>query len=308
VTPRLIPAALFLWPLLSAPLHAEAFESAPRKVGGVSARILVSVGEQPPAPGLAVVRVTAVVRGGAGLEVGGLEIEDRRKVWKARLPLSSWALEGDEVVWAQGVELIQAEAGPQPLPTVHVTFRADPSHGWEEVEWTDLLGELRPGPEPEMPTPTASAGHVILWITLAALLMLWALLAAGAGFWVWRRSRVRSVLALSAEERALRDWQRLQEDEALRADARRFHTALSDLVRRYLAETLGVRAPQQTTPEFLAACRQLPDLSERQRELLTEFCERCDLAKFAPGEESPEACGQSAELAHALISGMEGGS
>src|SRR5262249_36919295 len=79
-----------------------------------------------------------------------------------------------------------------------------------------------------------------------------------------------------------------------------FHTQVSNVVRRYLQERFGLRAPQQTTAEFLAlgAAQQLP---APQQALLRDLFERCDLAKFARAGASPEDCRRLATLARAFV-------
>ena len=82
------------------------------------------------------------------------------------------------------------------------------------------------------------------------------------------------------EQWALQELGRL--DESATADAAAYHTALSDVVRRYLADRFGLPATRQTTAEFLETVRRSGRLSAEQQALLRDFLERCDLAKFAP--------------------------
>lgn len=66
-----------------------------------------------------------------------------------------------------------------------------------------------------------------------------------------------------------------------------WHVELSSIVRRYLEERYGVRAPELTTEEFLKEVRRSKTLVKRQRQLLSSFLEHCDRVKFAryvPGE------------------------
>jgi hypothetical protein len=78
-----------------------------------------------------------------------------------------------------------------------------------------------------------------------------------------------------------------------------FHTQASNVIRRYLQERFGLRAPQQTTAEFLAHSG--PRLTAAQQTQLRDFFERCDLAKFARASASPEDCRRTAGLARTFV-------
>jgi hypothetical protein len=118
------------------------------------------------------------------------------------------------------------------------------------------------------------------WL-VPALLAAGVLLAIG-GYAAWRwRQRRRLPRALLPFEVAL---QRL---EALRplmqpATVREFSIAISDIVRGHIEQAFAVTATHRTTEEFL---RDLLDSSNASlaahRNLLAEFLNRCDVAKFA---------------------------
>ncbi len=73
----------------------------------------------------------------------------------------------------------------------------------------------------------------------------------------------------------------------------------SQVIRQYLEKRFQVRASRQTTPEFLIGLAHSSLLDTPQQNLLKEFFERCDLAKFAriifPKVEC-QALGESARL------------
>ncbi len=81
------------------------------------------------------------------------------------------------------------------------------------------------------------------------------------------------------------------------ADARWYVGEVSDAVRGYLEGRFGLRAPEQTTEEFLAglAGKELPGMGDSAG--LGEFLGWCDLVKFAgwkPGGPELEELEQSA--------------
>jgi len=71
-----------------------------------------------------------------------------------------------------------------------------------------------------------------------------------------------------------------------------YYTELSDIVRRYIENRFGLRAPEMTTEEFIQGVRDSGQLDAGQKDLLREFLSRCDLVKFAKfGPEKDEIDG-----------------
>lgn len=61
----------------------------------------------------------------------------------------------------------------------------------------------------------------------------------------------------------------------------KFYVEASSIVREYLEEQLGVRAPEMTTEEFLNSRSTEQLLNTAHRALLSEYLLHCDLVKFA---------------------------
>jgi hypothetical protein len=119
-----------------------------------------------------------------------------------------------------------------------------------------------------------------LW-ELVALLAGGALLATGSyAAWRWARRR-KAPRPQQLFEIAL---ERLEQIRALMqpSSVREFSIAISDIVRRYIEDQFKVTATHRTTEEFL---RDLLDSSDvalaAHRNLLAQFLEQCDMAKFA---------------------------
>lgn len=136
---------------------------------------------------------------------------------------------------------------------------------------------------------------------LYLLLVPLGLVLLASAFFLIRRMQRRAQLQvrISAYDVAVQRLDRLkrrgwpQKDEA---DA--WYVELSDIVRRYIEDRYGVRAPELTTEEFLREARQqLSGLGQAQRELLEAFLLTCDRVKFAgyrPGEsESQQALAEA---------------
>ena len=118
-----------------------------------------------------------------------------------------------------------------------------------------------------------------LW-QVAALLAGAALLAIG-GYAAWRWARRRPTKALQRFEIAL------QQLEGIRAlmqpsSVREFSIAISDIVRRYIEDEFKVTATHRTTEEFLHDLLESSNASlAAHRNLLADFLNQCDVAKFA---------------------------
>lgn len=155
----------------------------------------------------------------------------------------------------------------------------------------DITGVERvPEPPPEAPWP------IWPWLVPAALGVS-ALLA-----WLWQRRRRRATPPPPADQWALAEIQRIAGlGLAGNGEVERYHTLLSDVVRRYLELRFQLPASRQTTPEFLQTMAASGLLAPAQQALLSGFLERCDLAKFARAGFSVDECRQAAAMACAFV-------
>jgi hypothetical protein len=130
-----------------------------------------------------------------------------------------------------------------------------------------------------------------------------ALLAAWLA-WRWTRSLRRAAVLrlLSPHERALRELaallaRRLPEQDRLKD----FYVELTMVVRRYIERRHRIRAPEQTTEEFLAAVRDDPRFGAEVVARLRAFLEAADLVKFAAHRPPPGAVERAADGAREYI-------
>lgn len=133
-----------------------------------------------------------------------------------------------------------------------------------------------------------------------------ALLAAAVGALWWLRGRraaraagpppappdVRALAALAALE-----VRRLPE----RGEVKAYYAELSDVVRRYLEDRFGVRAPEMTTEEFLVATARGSALGAPHRGLLADFLRECDLVKFARHRPTLDAAARAMDAARRFV-------
>lgn len=77
-----------------------------------------------------------------------------------------------------------------------------------------------------------------------------------------------------------------------------FYVELSGIARHYIEDRFDLRAPEQTTEEFIRTTANSPVLSADHRQLTSSFLEQCDLVKFAkhrPGADDMRAAYSAAE-------------
>jgi hypothetical protein len=213
--------------------------------------------------------------------------------------------------WSRQYSLDPEINGDLPLQVAPLRYRLEAGKGeWQTASWKPVtvrvtttvakpdVSELRDitGPE-QLPEAKSPWIPVLNWsgIALVALALL-------LGALELKRRLAPPKPELAPHEWAARELERL---EAMRlpehGQAERFHTLVSDTVRRYLELRFHLRAPRQTTAEFLDAMRQSPNLNADQRTLLRDFLERCDLAKFARAEYSVVECQATAAMARTFV-------
>jgi hypothetical protein len=142
--------------------------------------------------------------------------------------------------------------------------------------------------EPNAGLPAVGGGfwnQFGIWIGLAALTGA----VIGAALY-WRFVRTRTpvpVVPPTPWEIAygrLRDLDKRKLPQLGRFD--QYYVELSDVLRRYIEDQLHLRAPEQTTPEFLAAASNSGKLTEEQQVRVAAFLRHCDRVKFARHEPS----------------------
>jgi hypothetical protein len=119
--------------------------------------------------------------------------------------------------------------------------------------------------------------------------------------WWWWRRRGPATRAAFVESPADRARKRLTEALDSMHDPERFATRVSEVVRTYLEERFGLRAPERTTEEFLSELATSVALEARHKALLAEFLTGCDLAKFARAEPGPAELEQLHASAFRLV-------
>ena len=124
-------------------------------------------------------------------------------------------------------------------------------------------------------------------------------LAILAGFLLQRFLR-RKEKPLTPEEAALGALGRLREKVSEGSD-QEFGVGVSDVLRRFLGEALGLAAPRQTTEEFLQSLSGSLRFLPAEQEYLAAFLRESDVLKYAQGEASLEQRLALIEAAEAFV-------
>lgn len=140
---------------------------------------------------------------------------------------------------------------------------------------------------------------VAFWASAALLVI-----AAGTGGWILLRRVHRhiEVRRMSPKERALRELSALLAKGLMgRRLHKEFYLELTMIVRRYIERQHGVRAPEQTTEEFLAAAAEDARFPEHVVAKLRAFLEAADLVKFAAHHPTANAAKQATTTAKEYV-------
>lgn len=159
-------------------------------------------------------------------------------------------------------------------------------------EAADLIRDIAP------PVPVPLPAWVLVSAFAAAVLLT---LLAAILVRRWLRNRPPPVPP-TPRAIALKELERLR-GQVDSLDPYAFSIAVSDVLRTYVGAQFGLHAPQQTSPEFLAAISASPRFSEGDRRLLGEFLERCDLIKFARIDTDTRESGRLLQSAMDFVKG-----
>jgi len=261
-----------------------------------------------------IIEVKLTVEGAAPLEVEPIRfLLPDTKEWdeKAMPEAKPVALPGGRARWQQAYHLNPLKEGESQLRLAPIRFREGKSETWVEQAWAPVpvvvtttvqepkLDNMRPNtPIEELPGEPEEAQRG--WWMAGGL---GGVLAAVVSFWLWlRRRKPQPQTELTPYQWAVRELERI---EALglptEGGIEPYHTRLSGVLRHYLERRFSLRAPEQTTQEFLEGLRRSSALPPEQQELLREFLGRCDLAKFACAEFSADDCRIVGQMARQFV-------
>jgi hypothetical protein len=180
-------------------------------------------------------------------------------------------------------------AGDYEIPPLAVRLAGGEAIETEPVR-IRVASVLPPGdPAPELKeiAPPVELPGAARWLSVVAGAALAGVGYAAYGLLKRRRFRSRRQGTAAPHERALRELSSLMAEDLIgQGQAKLFYLRVSSILRRYIEERFGLRAPERTTEEFLAELEARPELAPRQKELLKRFLEHCDMVKFAAHQPS----------------------
>jgi hypothetical protein len=160
-----------------------------------------------------------------------------------------------------------------------------------------------PGAVGPTPAPIHDIVGPLPFGTFSPLTLVLVLLALAASVLAARFFLRRKVRIPTPQEAALEALGRLRADVSGGED-HEFGVRVSDVLRRFLGEALGLAAPRQTTEEFLQSLSGSLRFLPLEQEALAEFLSHADRLKYARGEATPE---QRLSLISAAESFVRGG-
>jgi hypothetical protein len=191
---------------------------------------------------------------------------------EARWTLASYEL-GQHAIWSGTVALVQADGTRSNVALPELTLSV-------ESILPDAGEELR---EPKGLAVWPRAPMTRLLMVLALIALLAALIALLVLWLVRRRARpTPSPAPPPPHEKALKALAELeQRTDFVTVEPELFFVDLSTIARHYLEDRFELRAPEQTTEEFIRVASSSNHLRMEHQQLVGDFLTECDLVKFA---------------------------
>jgi hypothetical protein len=93
----------------------------------------------------------------------------------------------------------------------------------------------------------------------------------------------------------------LAENLPARGLFKEFYLRLTGIVRQYIEDTTGLRAPEQTTEEFLRDIRSRDAFPPERSVRLAEFLESADMVKYAGQQPHVDQINEAIARAHEFV-------
>jgi len=272
--------------------------------GDISIKLSAEPAEVDPAKDL---MLTITIENPAQLKVTLPELQDRFQGFSMAEDFSTEPVEaGGRVLQSQRWKLTPEPAAERyrlaPF-AVHVSGAEQYTFATRAVVFTKpdqrtpVTGKPEVTPEPEWIAPTAKTITLWIFVTIAAILIIAAVIYGLTKL----SSRVKE-FRMTPIERAMTELERLLHrnlpSKGLYKD---FYVELTMVVRRYIERSHDVRAPEQTTEEFLMAASSHSGFTPEVLQQLKLFLESADLVKFAGVEANRDMADQATKKARTYI-------
>jgi len=221
-------------------------------------------------------------------------LEDGRVVYQQWYALDTY-VSGVYIIPPATIHYVDAKGKPREIKTTDVFIEVASSLDKNGKETGDIRDIRNPLPIPAK--GLSLAARIAIGAGAGALV-----LAALIVFVVLRRKRKAAKPPVPPEIKARAALQALLQKRLIeQGQVREFYYQLSAILRIYIEEQFGLRAPEQTTEEFLESLGSSDALADTHKTLLHEFLETSDIVKYArhiPTRSEVEDCFKAA---HRLI-------
>ncbi len=218
--------------------------------------------------------------------------------------------EEGEIITRRLYELEPFLSGEYRIPPMKAEFWMEGDTLIHQVESDTIkvmVNSLLPGDVAERelkdiaPPAAIPAGYSNVFIIAAIAVVI----AGTAVLTVWwrrrRRKRVKAPAPRAHQIAFARLEQLLARELVEQKKYREFTAELADILRYYIEDRFGIRAPEQTTEEFLSQATSRLEVDPGQQEILRQFLIHSDLVKFAALEPSPQEVKRSFETCRDFI-------
>ncbi|MBF0494691.1 MAG: hypothetical protein HQL28_06130 [Candidatus Omnitrophica bacterium] len=236
------------------------------------------------------------------VELGGFAVKDfgeekLKKAGKGRVKYERWYLldtytVGPYVIPAQPVRIKMKDGGVSVLtaPKIFVEIKSVMKPGEKDARIKDIKLPLG--------VPAKYA-----WVLIAGFAAL--ILSAGAALWIYthRKKAAETIeIKITAHEAAFKELDRIKrlglvEDGKIKE----YYYLVSICLRKYIEDRFSIKAPEQTTEEFIETAMRSDKLEGKYINLLKDYLERSDLVKYAKLEPETAECGKVLETARQFI-------
>lgn len=145
------------------------------------------------------------------------------------------------------------------------------------------------------------ADHTWLWIGFGIFCLLAAGVAVGMAVRTPKPAQIRRTYK-SAHEIAFDVLHAIAKEKLVeKGRVKEFYEKLSACLRQYIENRFQLRAPEQTTEEFLEQIKSSDALKLEHKQELRKFLEHCDLVKFARYQPTDEQINESLTMAEEFV-------
>jgi hypothetical protein len=185
-------------------------------------------------------------------------------------------------------------SGDYTIPPMKILFRkkGEESEQKHEIESEELIIKVKSLLQKdatsltikEIVPPVQPAEPARWWVTYGAI---GAVVFGASGVFVFflrRRGREidEAIRRRAANEIAYEDLEALLAEKLIeKGELKTFYLRLSGVLRHYIEDRFGLRAPERTTEEFLRDLHSTDVLVPSHKDLLRAFLQHCDMVKFA---------------------------